>query len=151
MKRRALDTSLWISQWMLATAFSLAGFTKLGLSVHHVRAHFGLAIDATTQMVHSAGAFEVAAGLLVVLPSLVRIVPELSVIAAGAIGAAALIGAMQPFTALGTGVPLLQLSLTALAFFVAWGRAVAAPVEPLLDEEEVALRGPDPAQVPSSP
>src|SRR5215468_2881267 len=97
---RQLDRTLWAAQWILACAFEFIGLVKLGLTADEARPHFGLAADATTQTLHIVGAIEVASALMVILPGVTRF-RQLCTVAAGGLGAVALLSLFRPAIAAG--------------------------------------------------
>jgi len=124
--QRNLDRTLWGAQWILAGAFGLIGMVKVGLTVEQARPLFGLTADATTWMLHAVGAAEVTIALAVILPAV--IVPRLCTVAAGSLGAVALLGLFRLVTAAGAGLAGVNLVLVGLAGFVVWGR-LTAPID----------------------
>ena len=124
---RQLDRTLWAAQWILAGAFEFIGMVKLGLTADQARQHFGLPADSTTRMLHAAGAVEVAIALVVILPGVTRF-SQLCTVAAGGLGAIALLGLFRPAIAAGAGIAGVDLVLVALAAFAVWGRLAKAPI-----------------------
>ena len=144
MSQRSFDRTLWAAQWILACAFELIGMIKLGLSVHHVRPHFGLPPDATTGMLHAVGAAEALLAMAIVVPGITRVCSRLCVVSAGALGVVAIVGSFRPESAVSSGIIALNLVLAALAAFVVWGRLIRSPFEPF-SEKEAELPGCDDA------
>ena len=124
--QRNLGRTLWGAQWILAGAFEFVGMVKLGLTVEQARPLFGLTAGATTWMLHAVGAAEVTIALAVILPAV--IVPRLCTVAAGSLGAVALLGLFRLVTAAGAGLAGVNLVLVGLAGFVVWGR-LTAPID----------------------
>jgi len=135
MNQRSLNMTLWICQWILAGAFDFIGMMKLGLTADQVRQHFGLAAETTTGMLHTVALAEVGVSLAVILPAVTRILPQLSTVAAGSLGAIALLGIAVPASASSAGFSSLNLALAALAAFVVWGRVAIVPIAPFVDED----------------
>src|SRR5258705_10317412 len=133
---RQLDRTLWAAQWILAGAFEFIGMVKLGLTADQARQHFGLPADSTTRMLHAAGAVEVAIALVVILPGVTRF-SQLCTVAAGGLGAIALLGLFRPAIAAGAGIAGGDLVLVALAAACVWGRRTHPP------SVEVPRAGPD--------
>ncbi len=125
--QRNLDRTLWGAQWILAGAFEFVGMVKLGLTVEQARPLFGLTAGATTWMLHAVGSAEVTIALAVILPAV--IVPRLCTVAAGSLGAVALLGLFRLVTAAGAGLAGVNLVLVGLAGFVVWGRLTKALVD----------------------
>jgi hypothetical protein len=99
---------------------------KLGVEADDVRAHFGLAAQATTALVHSMGAIEVSLAVLAVIPALLRTVPALSFVATALLGGVALLGTVRPDTAMATGFAAGNATLFALAALVTAARIATA-------------------------
>src|SRR6267142_3990826 len=70
---------------------------------------------------HAAGAVEVAIALVVILPGVTRF-SQLCTVAAGGLGAIALLGLFRPAIAAGAGIAGVDLVLVALAAFAVWSR-----------------------------
>ena len=117
----AINVVLWVVQGLLAALFLFAGGMKLVLPLEALAGPIAL----PGLFMRFIGVAEVAGALGLVLPSLLRIQPRLTPVAAGGlviimIGATVLTGPAA--TAV---VPAL---VGALAAFVAYGRAKTAPI-----------------------
>jgi hypothetical protein len=119
---RILEKARWTAQWTLAVAFELTGMCKLGFEAHQLRGHFGYAAAMTTPMLHGVAAIEIALAVLVILPALLDLLPQLSLVAAAALGGIALFGVIQPSSAAASGFPGIDLALFAVAALVIAGR-----------------------------
>ena len=128
-KGRGLSVALWGAQGVLAAAFVAAGATKLFTPADQLAAmipwtgEYGALVPFT-------GIVDVAGGLGILLPSLTRIQPRLTVLAAlGLIAVMVLASAFHLSRGEGAVVPM-NLVLAAVAAFIAWGRSKAAPIAP---------------------
>jgi hypothetical protein len=130
-RRNLLDTSLWTTQCWLALVFAASGLLKSLVPATDLQANFGLAPGAQPGVLGPVGLVELLLALLVVLPAGARILPRLTPFAAACLGATVLLGMLQPSTAGGLGRVVPDLLLLAGTTFVAWGRLVAAPIEPV--------------------
>ncbi len=128
--RRALRLTLWVAQGLLAAAFAASGLMKLTQPVAVLAAQMPWVASVPAALVRLIGAAELAGALGLVLPSLTRIRPRLTMLAA--LGLVAVMGLASAFhLSRGEGVMLpVNLVLAALAAFVAWGRSTAAPIAP---------------------
>jgi putative oxidoreductase len=118
---RGLGLSLWIAQILLALVFGFAGAMKLFTPIEDLAKNAAWIKDSAG-LIRFIGTSELAGALGMLLPSLTRIKPKLTSLAA--------VG-LFIIMVLATGFHLLQgeakvipmtLLLGALAAFVAWGR-----------------------------
>ncbi|MBL9006949.1 MAG: DoxX family protein [Myxococcales bacterium] len=127
---KGLNTGLWLAQGLLALAFGMAGTFKLVTPIADLAAKMSWIQDASPLLVRFIGASELAGALGLILPSVTRILPKLTVLAA--------LGLIVVMV-LGAGVHLMHgeanrlpvnLFLGGLAGFVAWGRWRVAAIPP---------------------
>jgi uncharacterized membrane protein YphA (DoxX/SURF4 family) len=124
---RGLSVFLWIAQILLALVFGFAGAMKLATPIAELAKNAAWIKDSAF-LVRFIGISEVAGALGMLLPSLTRIKPKLTSLAAVGIFI---------IMVLATGFHLMRgeakftpltLALGALAAFVAWGRFRKAPI-----------------------
>ena len=128
--RRALSIALWIVQVLLAAMFLMTGFMKLSQPIAALSGQMPWVTSVPEALVRFIGAAELAGALGLILPSLSRIRPRLTVLAAiGLITVMILASAFHLSRGEGSVVPM-NLVLAALAAFVAWGRSNPAPIAP---------------------
>ena len=122
-----LSVSLWIAQILLALVFGFAGAMKLATPIAELAKNAAWIKDSAF-LVRFIGISEVAGVLGMLLPSMTRIKPRLTSLAAVGIFI---------IMVLATGFHLMRgeakftpltLALGALAAFVAWGRFRKAPI-----------------------
>ena len=124
-----LNTALWIVQALLNLTFVGTGIWKVTTPIPELAATMPWMGQVSPSFLQTTAALDILVGLGVLLPSLTRIKPWLTVLSALA-GVALMAGAIlfhasrdelakTPF----------NLFLAALAAFVAWGRYRAAPVQ----------------------
>ena len=126
----ALRIALWIAQLLLALLFGYAGYLKISQPMTELSRMLVWPAALPPALVRFIGLCEMAGCLGLVLPSVSRVLPILSPIAA--IGLATIMGLAIPFhIARGEAqvIPL-HLVLGGLAVFVAWGRLARAPIAP---------------------
>jgi hypothetical protein len=126
---KPLRTALWVVQGVLALVFGLAGWMKLTKSLPDL-AGVPWTNDVPTPMVRFIGAAELAGALGLVLPSLARIVPGATPVAAtGLTTIAALAVAFHVYRG-DLALLVFPVALGLAAAFVAWGRLRKAPIRP---------------------
>ncbi len=128
VRSRGLGVALWIAQILLALVFGFAGSMKLFTPIDELAKNAPWIKDSAL-LIRFIGTSEVAGALGMLLPSLSRIKPGLTSLAALGLSVVML---------LATGFHLLRgearftpltLALGALAVFVAWGRFRKVPIQ----------------------
>jgi hypothetical protein len=123
-----MSIALWIVQSLLALTFVGGGLWKLVTPVSELGAKMPWMGEVSPAFLYATAAFDILGGLGVLLPSVTRIEPGLTVLAA--LGCAALMASAIVFhfsrgEAADTPFNFL---LVALSLFVAWGRHSKAPI-----------------------
>lgn len=121
-RSKALHVTLWIVQILLGITFVGTGLWKLLTPIATLAAMIPWAGQSSPALLYSTAVFDLLGGLGVVLPTLTRIKPGLTV--AAAIGCVALQGSAVVFhfsRGEAANTPF-NFFLVALALFVAWGR-----------------------------
>jgi hypothetical protein len=137
-----LEASLWTVQIGLAVASALSGILKAWVPATELQQRLGFMVEAQGTILRPVGLVEMVLAVALVVPAGARLLPRLTPLSALGLGGAALLGLAQPASGGGLGLPLADLALLAGSVFVAWGRLVAAPIEP-------ASFGPEPSSEPS--
>ena len=127
---RGLHIGLWIAQALLAAAFLMSGGMKLTAPLEALQAQMPWVSGAMGALVRFIGAAEVAGALGLLLPSLTRIAPRLTVLAAIGLGVIMVLASIThasrgEFPMIGANVVL-----GGVAAFIAWGRSSRAPIAP---------------------
>ena len=125
---RALHISLWIVQILLAVMFSMAGFMKSTMPIPELAQKLVWVGSTPVILVRFIGLCELAAAIGLIVPSALRILPELTPLAATGLLAIMILAVpfhIQRGEANLVAVPIV---LGSLAAFVAWGRLRAAPI-----------------------
>jgi uncharacterized membrane protein len=122
--------ALWIAQLLLAAAYGLFGSMKATQTLDQLSIMMKWIPDFPPMFVRTLGIVELLGAIGLILPSLFRIQPRLTVIAALCIlahqfCAVALHASKGEFDVLGLNVVLI-----ALAAFIFWGRRTKAIVAP---------------------
>ncbi len=126
---RILPVALWGAQGLLAAAFVAAGATKLLYPADQLAAmipwtgEYGALVPFT-------GVVDLAGGLGILLPSLTRIQPRLTVLAALGLIVLQVLAALFHVSRGELDVLPMIAVFVALAVFVLWGRGKARPIAP---------------------
>jgi len=125
-----MNLALWIAQWLLAVTFVGAAAWKAFTPKDKLATMIPWSGEVAPWKLHAIVAIDLLGGLGVILPSLTRIAPELTIIAA--LGCALLMASAIGFhVRRGEGkVTPFNFFLLALTLFVAWGRWKLAPIAP---------------------
>jgi hypothetical protein len=124
-----LRISLWVAQFMVAGPFIFGGFVKLTTPIPEL----AKAMAWTAQypaLARGTGLIDIAGGIGILLPALLRIRPGLTVVAA--IGCMVLQVCAMTFHLSRGEVEVIPMNIAffALAAFVAWGRSKRATIQP---------------------
>ena len=125
---RAEEIALWAGQGLLASMFIKAGATKLTKPIPELEDKLGFPKVLGGPMTRFIGASEVAGGLGAVLPAVTRVVPWLTPVAAGALGAVMLLASGYHLGRREFGYLKTPVMLGALAALVARGRGAHRPI-----------------------
>jgi putative oxidoreductase len=121
-KSKGLNIALWVAQSLLAALFLFSGGFKL--------VNPGMVKDLPLALVYFIGTMEVLGVLGILLPSMLRIKPMLTPLAALGLAVILVFAAIYHFSrGEGSHTPPIFLFL-ALAIFVAWGRYKKVPIQP---------------------
>lgn len=126
---KALHIILWVVQGLLAFAFAMAGFAKVGTPISQL-AEDGMSFvnHFPAGVVKFIGTSEMLAAIGLILPAALRIKPVLTPLAALGIAVVMISATTYHIT---HGEPFMHTAiLLLLALFVAWGRYKKAPILP---------------------
>ena len=129
MNRRPLNVALWIAQILLALAFGFFGLTKATGDLAVLQQMMTWIGNVPPAMVRGIGIAEILGALGMILPSVTRIRPTLTPLAAVGFATIQILAiAMHAWRGetgqtIGLNVPLLAPSL-----FVMWGRGRKLPI-----------------------
>lgn len=125
---RGLSIGLWVVQALLAFAFLGAGLMKLTTPHEALAAQMTWVADAPSFLPRFIGASEVAGALGLILPSLTRIQPRLTPIAAALLATVMVLASATHALYGEWGMIGANAVLGGLAAFVAWGRSGPAAI-----------------------
>lgn len=125
-----MRVGLWVAQVLLALAFCGAGFTKLFTPIPELSHMMPWTGELSATFVRFIGLVDLAGGLGILLPSLTRIKPRLTVLAA--LGCAVLQIFATGFHVSRGELMVLPLNfvLLPLSVFVLWGRSKRVAISP---------------------
>jgi hypothetical protein len=127
---KTLNVALWIVQGLLALTFVGTAIWKAVTPIPELAAKMPWMGEVSPAFFYTTALLDLLAGLGLLLPSLTRIKPGLTVL--GALGTVALMaGAIVFHLSRGEAASTpFNFFLLALALFVAWGRRSKAPIAP---------------------
>jgi len=127
---RAWHIGLWIAQVLLALIFFMGGSTVLFTPVEKLAPTMSFVNYYPLAVVKFAGLSEMAGAIGLILPSLLRIKPVLTPLAAAGLLLVMILAVIYHLThgeAAGSGFPA---TLGVVAAFIAWGRYKKAAIAP---------------------
>jgi N-acyl homoserine lactone hydrolase len=126
-KRRRLHSTLWVLQWLLGVSLVTAGVFKLSLPFNEAVKTFPWAADVPLLFTVTS-VLDVLGGLGIILPTLTRILPRTTVVAA--LGVVLLMLSSVVFYLLRGDASEIapNVAMVAVAAVIAWGRWRVAPV-----------------------
>lgn len=125
---KGMHYGLWVTQALLAASFAMFGATKLSAPIEALRAQMPWVSGAMGGAVRFIGAVELAGALGLILPSVTRIAPKLTPLAAAGLATVMLLASITHASRGELGVIAFNAVLGGMALFVAWGRAKKAPI-----------------------
>lgn len=125
---RALNIGLWVAQVLLGTMFTMAGVMKSTAPIAELAQKMVWPGAIPELLVRFIGVSELLAGIGLLLPSITRIKPRLTPLAA--LGLVVIMTLALVFHLTRGELQALPINLTlgAIAAFIAWGRGKAAPI-----------------------
>ena len=127
---RALSVSLWGAQALLALAFGIAGAMKLLTPLEALAAQMPWVDDVPGALVRLIALSELAGAIGLLAPSLTRIRPALTPLAALGLALVMALAGLFHLSRGEAGMIAPNVVLGGLALFVAWGRGRRAPIAP---------------------
>ena len=129
-RSKALHITLWIAQVLLAAMFLMAGLMKLSQPIEKLAQSLPWAAQVPEALVRFIGVAEFLGAVGLILPSLLRIQPKLTPIAAIGLALVQIFAIAFHLSRGETGVIGMNFVLIAIAAFIAWGRFKKAPIAP---------------------
>ena len=129
-ENKGLRIGLWIAQALLAAAFTTVGLVKLTTPIDQLQAAMPWVGGTMGPLARYIGVAELLGAAGLVLPSLTRVKPHLTPLAALGLTTVMFFAALTHASRGELGMLPVNATLGALAAFVAWGRARKAPIRP---------------------
>ena len=127
---KALHVGLWVVQGLLGAMFLAVGAMKATQPIAALVSTLGWPEAVPAALVHFIGVAELLGGLGLILPAATRVKPVLTPLAGGGLAMVMLLATIFHISRGELGAMPMPLALGGLAAFVAWGRAVKAPIAP---------------------
>lgn len=127
---RRLHIALWVVQVVLAVAFGLGAIMKLTQPIEALGASMAWTLGVPTWVVRFNATAELAGALGLLLPSITRVQPRLTALAALGLTTVMVLAIGLHLTRGELAAIIAPAVLGSLATFVAWGRSWAAPIAP---------------------
>lgn len=126
---KAINIVLWIAQGLLAVMFIMAGMMKTTQPVEVLAESLPWVASSPIGLIRFIGISELLGGLGLMIPSIFRFKPVLTVWASLGLALIMVLAAgfhaiRSEFTGIGMNVVLLGIAL-----FIAWGRSKKAPIQ----------------------
>lgn len=129
-KSKALNISLWIAQVLLALMFLMAGAMKSAQPVEELAKSMSWVNDFSAGMVRLIGASELLGGIGLLLPSLLRIRPLLTPLAALGLFIVMVFAFIYHVSKGEYELLPVNSILGTIALFIVWGRYKKVPIQP---------------------
>jgi uncharacterized membrane protein YphA (DoxX/SURF4 family) len=127
---KALNIALWTAQVVLFVAFGMAGVMKSTMPVEQLSQNMAWVPRFSPGVVRFIGISELCGAIGVLVPSITRIAPPVTPLAALGLTAVMILAAGHHAMNNEAGVIPIPLFLGVLAAFVGWGRWKKAPIAP---------------------
>ncbi|SNR27225.1 DoxX-like family protein [Maribacter sedimenticola] len=129
-KNKAMHIILWIAQGLLAAMFIMAGLMKASQPIEALAESLPWVTSTPQALVRFIGISELLGGLGLLIPSIFRFKPYLTVWAALGLAAVMILAAIfhasrGEFSAIGMNIIIMGIAL-----FIAWGRSKKALILP---------------------
>lgn len=125
---KALNISLWVAQVVLAAMFLMAGAMKSTQPIEELSAMLPWTAEAPLALVRFIGISQLLGAIGLILPSLLRIKPQLTPLAALGFVTIMLFASIFHIAKGEFSVIGINIVLGAVAGFIAWGRYKKAPI-----------------------
>jgi uncharacterized membrane protein YphA (DoxX/SURF4 family) len=127
---KAINITLWIAQIILAAMFIMAGIMKSTQPIEKLSPSLPWTSQVPELLVRFIGVSELLGAIGLLLPSLLRIKPKLTVWAAAGIATIMLFAILFHISKGETAVIGINIFIALIALFVVWGRTKQAVILP---------------------
>lgn len=126
---KAMHISLWVAHVLLAAMFLMSGCMKASMSIEQLSAMMPWTGSVPSALVRFISIAELLGGIGLVLPSLLRIKPQLTVWAAAGLATILLLSIPFHISRGETSMLGMNALFMFIALFIAWGRWKKAPIQ----------------------
>lgn len=130
ISNKGLNIALWITQILLAALYLMTSSSKLFQPIEEVAKMAPWVTDTPAGLVRFIGLCELLGVVGLLLPSILRIQPKLTVFAAIGLALLQVLAAGFHISRGETSVIGMNILLIAMAVFIFWGRAKKVPIAP---------------------
>lgn len=127
---KGMNIGLWVVQVLLGLLFIMAGMSKAFQSIEALSEQLPWVTSTPIALVKFIGISELLGGIGILLPSILRIKPHLTVWAAYGLSAVMVLAAGFHASRGEFGAIVANVIMLALMLFVAWGRSKKAVIIP---------------------
>jgi uncharacterized membrane protein YphA (DoxX/SURF4 family) len=127
-RQKGLNIALWIVQVLLAAMFLMAGIMKSTMPMGQLYVSMAWTKDVAAGLVRFIGVCELLGAFGLLLPSLFRVKPILTPIAALALILVMILAMMFHISRGEANIIGMHIAIILLALFVAWGRFKKVPI-----------------------
>lgn len=123
-----MNIAIWVVQVLLAVFFILFGFMKAFLPIDSIADQMSFVLDVPEALVRFIGVAELAGGLGLILPAITRILPWLTIAAAGGLGTIMILAFIFGVSRGEIPNAVINIVVLALLAFIAYGRWKLVPI-----------------------
>ncbi len=127
-KSKGLNITLWIVQVLLAAMFLIAGIMKSSMPMEQLYVSMAWTKDVPMGLVRFIGISELLGAIGLLLPSILRIKPVLTPVAASALIVVLVLAIFFHISRGEANIIGMHIVLILVALFVAWGRFKKVPI-----------------------
>ena len=127
-RSKGLHITLWIAQLLLAAMFLMSGFMKVAQPIDQLSQMLPWTAQVPEALVRFIGIAEILGAVGLIFPSLFRIQPKLTPMAALGLAVVMLFAVFFHVSRGETPAIGMNFVLIAIAAFIAWGRFKKAPI-----------------------
>ena len=123
-----MNIAIWVVQVLLAVFFILFGFMKAFLPIDSIADQMSFVLDVPEALVRFIGVAEIAGALGLILPAITRILPWLTIAAAGGLGTIMILAFIFGVSRGEIPNAVINIVVLALLAFIAYGRWKLVPI-----------------------
>ena len=123
-----MNIAIWVVQVLLAIFFILFGFMKAFLPIDSIADQMSFVLDVPEALVRFIGVAEIAGALGLILPAITRILPWLTIAAAGGLGTIMILAFIFGVSRGEIPNAVINIVVLALLAFIAYGRWKLVPI-----------------------